>query len=96
MAKKYEPEIKDGAIKLVTEQGRSVKEVAAELGIHLETLRYWIRGLWLNPTSINKSNKEAKRIKELKSQLRELKRQVSEKDEVIDILKKSVGIISKT
>jgi transposase len=96
MAKRYEPELKQGAIKLVTEQGRNVKEVATELGIHPETLRLWIRELGLNPTIINKSNKEAKRIKDLEAQLRELKRQVTEKDEVIDILKKSVGIISKT
>ena len=95
MARRYEPELKEGAIKLVTEQGRNIKEVATELDIHPETLRLWIRDLGLNPVAINRSNREAKRVKDLELQLRDLKRQVSEKDEVIEILKKSVGIISK-
>ena len=37
----------------------------------------------------------AQRIRELEAELRSLRKQLCEKDEVIDILKKSVGILSK-
>ena len=35
------------------------------------------------------------RIRELEAEIRALRKQLGEKDEVIDILKKSVGILSK-
>ena len=43
----------------------------------------------------NRLNREQQKIKELESELKILKKQVSKKDEVIDILKKSLGILSK-
>ena len=43
----------------------------------------------------SRQNREQQRIRELEAELRALRRQLGEKDEVIDILKKSVGILSK-
>lgn len=39
----------------------------------------------------NRINREQQKIKELEAELKILKKQVSEKDEVIDILKKSLA-----
>ena len=39
MPPRYDDAFKSGAIKMVTEQGRPSKEVAAELGICVETLK---------------------------------------------------------
>ena len=44
---------------------------------------------------VSRANREQQRIWELEAELRSLRKQLGEKDEVIDILKKSVGILSK-
>jgi transposase len=92
---RYDEAFRQGAVKLVTEGGRQSVEVAKELGISIDTLRSWLKSAGVRAGEANRENREARRIKELEAQNRELKRQVSEKDEVIDVLKKSVGILSK-
>ena len=44
---------------------------------------------------VSRQNREQKRIRELEAENRSLRRQLGEKGEVIDVLKKSVGILSK-
>jgi transposase len=92
---RYDEAFKEGAIKLVTEQGRPSRAVAAELGFCIDTLRSWLKSAGVKAGSIDRENREARRVKELEMQVRELRKQVAEKDEVIDVLKKSVGILSK-
>ena len=43
----------------------------------------------------SRQSREQQRIRELEAEIRALRKQLGEKDEVIDILKKSVGILSK-
>ena len=92
---RYDEAFKEGAVKLVTEDGRQTPEVAQELGISIDTLRSWLKAAGVKAGAANRENREARRIKELEAQNRELRRQMAEKDEVIDVLKKSVGIFSK-
>ncbi len=92
---RYDEAFKEGAVKLVTEGGRQTPDVARELGISIDTLRNWLRAAGVKAGAANRENREARRIKELETQNRELRRQMAEKDEVIDVLKKSVGIFSK-
>ena len=40
---RYDNAFKTGAVKMVTEQGRSVKETASDLGICVDTLRSWLK-----------------------------------------------------
>ena len=40
-------------------------------------------------------NRDAKRLRDLEAENRALRKKLEEKDKVIDILKKSVGILSK-
>ena len=44
---------------------------------------------------VSRHNREQQRIRELEAENRALRKQLGEKEEVIDILKKSVGILSK-
>ena len=93
---RYDGAFREGAVKLVTEQGRQSNDVAKELGICPTTLRNWLKSAGVNAVATNRENRDVKRARELESQVRELKRQLAEKEEVIDVLKKSVGIISRT
>ena len=92
---RYDEAFKNGAVKMVTEQGRATKEVAAELGICTDTLKSWLKNLGLQPGATDKQNRNAKRQRELESENRALRKKLAEKDEVINILKKSVGILSQ-
>ena len=80
---------------MVTEQGRPSKEVAAELGICIDTLKSWLKRAGFQPGITDRQNRNDKRQRELEAEIRSLRKQIAEKDEVIDILKKSVGILSK-
>lgn len=44
---------------------------------------------------VSRMNREQQRIRALEAELRTLRKQLGEKDEIIDVLKKSVGILSK-
>ena len=41
--KRYDKQFKVAAAKLVTEQGYTPKQAAASLGVHTNTLQYWVR-----------------------------------------------------
>ena len=43
----------------------------------------------------DRQNREVRRQKELEAEVRTLRKQLAEKEEVITVLKKSVGILSK-
>ena len=76
---------------MVTEQGHPSKKVAAELGICIDTLKSWLKRAGFQPGITDRQNRNDKRQRELEAEIRSLRKQIAEKDEVIDILKKSVG-----
>lgn len=83
-------------MRIVTEQGRPSWEVAAGLGICIDTLHNWLKSAGTpSPGQADRQNRNAKRLHELEMEIRALHKRIEEKDEVIDILKKSVGILSK-
>lgn len=93
---RYDEAFKAGAVRLVVEQGRQSREVAAELGICIDTLRSWLKAAGApTPGQADRSSREAQRLRELEAENRALRKKLTEKDEVIDVLKKSVGILSK-
>jgi len=94
---RYDAAFKEGAVKLVIEQSRPIREVANELGIGPDTLRSWLKLAGIDPQATSRSSKDAKRIRELEAQVKALKKQTTEKDEVIEVLKKSsVVLLRKT
>ncbi len=92
---RYDEAFKTGAVRLVTEQGRQPADVAKELGICIDTLRSWLKASGIQMGQASRLNREQQRIRELEAEVRTLRKQLSEKEEVIDVLKKSVGILSK-
>ena len=92
---RYEEAFKAGAVRMVTEQGREPREVARDLGICIDTLRNWLKAAGMQLDQVSRHNREQQRIRELEAENRALRKQLGEKEEVIDILKKSVGILSK-
>lgn len=93
---RYDEAFKAGAVRMVTEQGRPSREVAAELGICIDTLRSWLKAAGApSPGQAGRQNRDARRLRELEAEIRALRKKLEEKDGVIDILKKSVGILSK-
>lgn len=42
--RKFTDEFKDGAVKLVTDQGCTISEAGRNLGIHETQLRRWVKG----------------------------------------------------
>lgn len=92
---RYDEAFKAGAVRMVTEQGRQPMEVAKDLGICIDTLRSWMKSSCIQMGQASRQNREQQRIRELEAENRALRKQLGEKEEVIDILKKSVGILSK-
>ena len=92
---RYDEEFKAGVVRLVTEQGRQPTEAAKELGICIDTLRNWLKASGIQMGQASRLNREQQRIRELEAEVRALRKQLGEKEEVIDVLKKSVGILSK-
>ena len=94
---RYDEAFKAGAVRMVTEQGRPSREVAAKLGICIDALRGWLKSAGApSPGQADRQNRDAKRPRDLEAEIRTLRKKIEEKDEVIDVLKKSVGILSKT
>ena len=87
---RYDEAFKAGAIRMVTEQGRPSTEVAKELGICS-----WLKPAGVQAGQADRQNRDSRRTRELEAEVRTLRKQLAEKDEVIDVLKKSVGILSR-
>ncbi len=92
---RYDEAFKSGAVRMVTEQGRQPVDVARDLGICVDTLRSWLKAAGIQMGQASRLNREQQRIRELETENRALRKQLGEKEEVIDVLKKSVGILSK-
>jgi len=92
---RYDDAFKAGAVRLVIGQGRQPVEVAKELGICINTLRSWLKASGIHMGQASRQHWEQHRIRELEAGNRVLRKQLSEKEEVIEILKNSIGILSK-
>ncbi len=58
-------------------------------------LRNWLKAAGIQMGQASRLNREQQRIRELEAENRALRKQLVEKEGVIDILKKSVGILSR-
>jgi len=92
---RYDEAFIAGAVKMVVEQQRSCREVAADLGICIDTLRSWLKATGVQTGAVNRQNREYRRMRELEAENRQLRKQLAEKTEAVEVLKKSVGILSK-
>ena len=91
---RYDEAFKAGAVRMVIEQGRPSREVAKELGICIDTLHSWLKAAGApTPGQADRQDRDTKHLRELEAENRALRKKLEEKNEVIDILKKSVGIL---
>ena len=79
----------------MAEEGRPMREVAEELGACTDTIRNWLKASGIQPKETERQNRIERRQRDLEAEIRSLRKQLAQKDEVIEILKKSVGILSK-
>ena len=90
---RYDDDFKQGALKMIVEQKMPMKQVSEELGVSMDSLRHWLKKSGLNPAPENRGNLQNKKIHALESELKSLRKELEKKDEIITILKKSIGII---
>ena len=64
------------------------KKLLPNLGICVETLKSWLKRAGFQPEgTTDRQNRIDKRQRELEAEIRSLRKQLAEKDEVIDVLK---------
>ena len=87
--KRFDKTFKVSAVKMVTEEGQKASEVARSLGIHANVLYNWKRKYAQDGDKAFVGKGYLTEISALRKQLREVEMER-------DILKKAVGIFSKT
>jgi len=90
--RRFDGEFKIEAVKLVTERGTPVAEVARNLGIHENLLHKW-KKQYLDDTDEAFPGKG--RLKPQDEEMRRLSRKLVNVEEERDILKKALAIFSK-
>lgn len=86
--KRYDKQFKLAAVKLVTEQHYTPKQAAASLGLHPNTLQYWIKIYGQQPAEA------AETIDSLRLQLKQLEKENQRLVMEKDILKKATAFFA--
>ena len=90
--RKYDREFKEDAIRLIVDGGRTVREVARDLGIHENMLSRWKKE-YLQDKEHSFPGKG--HMKPHEEELFKLKRRIADLEEDRAILKKALAIFSK-
>jgi len=74
--RKYPQELRDRAVRLALESDRPIAQIAADLGIHREALRTWVRQAQADSGSRSEqlTSVEREELKRLRKENNELKR----------------------
>ncbi|MEG1882892.1 MAG: transposase [Clostridia bacterium] len=73
---RYDDAFRAGAVWLVVEQHRPAREVAAELGICIDTLKSWLQVAGVHPGNAERKNRDLRRLRELEVEVKTLRKQV--------------------
>jgi transposase len=89
--KKYDKAFKEQAIALLESSERTIKEIAEEMGIDRSTLAFWRREKLLHQEKAFPGKGNAR-----DEEIAQLKRKLADVTMERDILKKALGICTKT
>jgi len=87
--KYYDDEFKASTVKMVIEKGRTITDVAKDLGVSQPSLRRWIK------ENSKSDDPIIKRLMELEAENKKLKKELQNANDTVEILKKSVAIFVK-
>ena len=88
--KRYDEAFKRSAVELWLSGGKSAEQVAAELGINVQTLKTWKRQLGVLPPSPT----APRTIEQVEAENQRLRRELQSVIRQREILKKTLGILS--
>ena len=89
----YTKELREEAVKLVTEGGLKIPEVGRRLSIAPSTIRYWVRAD--GEGKLKEVGKHQKPLTEVEMELARVKRELAEARMERDILKKAAAYFAK-
>ena len=89
----YTKELREEAVKLVTEGGLSIPEVGHRLSIAPSTLRYWVQAN--REGKLKEVGKHQKPLSEMEMELARVKRELAEVRMERDLLKKAAAYFAK-
>lgn len=92
MARRFDKEFKEQAVKLVLDGGKQVSETARQLEISPKTLHKWVSDYKQDPVNsfVGSGN-----LKPEDAAMRDLKKRLKDLEEENAILKKAMGIFAK-
>jgi len=86
----YPPEFRREAVSLLKASGRSIKQVAGELGVSTESLRVWVR-----QDQLDDGERDDGLTTDQLEELRKLRHQVRELEQEREILKRAVTFFAR-
>lgn len=90
LRRRYSEEFKDGAVRLVLDEGKSISAVARELDLTVSAL-----GLWVRHARADRTKGKTGLMKEEREELTRLRKEVRILAEERDILKKATAFFAK-